>query len=826
MPDHPSMAPGAAGAVHIPGRDTPAPHPCPPLSDAQWRGIFEAAGEAILTVDLTRTVVSANPAAAAMLGVTLDELLGSPLSRWVPERYRASHERLVSQFVDSRRPAVPMDQRRGFMARRADGEEFPVAAGLSQVEVDGVRLFTVILCDLGAQQRAEAALRSSEQMLTAAFTASAAGMVRIDPASHRFTAANAAFCQLTGYDEAELLTLGMDDLAHPDDRLDRARLQALLAGTAPYRTDQRLVRKDGGIVWVALDSSVIRDRHGHPEAVLGVVQDITARREAEDVLRAREARQAFLLMLNDRLRLLAEPQAIIDEATRLLGTHTGAARVGYAEDDDDGEHITVVHNFVDGVPDIEGRHRYDDYGPALLPALRDGRTVVRPDVARDPTLGAAEQAAHAALQVGATVNVPLLKDGRIKAVFFVHARAARAWTPEEVSLYEEVAERLRADVERARAEARLQASRTTLETALESMTDAVMITDAAGNLLTFNAGFAAFHRFASKAAVPRSMEGLRRLLEVLDPSGQPMPLDQHPVQRALRGEVVAHDECGLRRTDTGERWTASFSFAPVRAADGHIAGAVVVGRDLTAWQGIHRRLQEAHDELQRLAAARDRAQEDERQRIARELHDGLLQSLAQIAIDASTAGNDLARAPDAARAALQQIVHAAEQSIAATRRIILDLRPQILEDLGLPAALQDLARRFAQRTRVACRVDVATHETTGVDRELGALGTSLYRMAQEALNNVGRHAGARSVRIALADAPGQRLRLTVADDGQGMDLQAPRATESFGLLGMRERVRALGGTLAIDSAPGQGTRIDIEVPLPAAPATPPGAAPP
>lgn len=789
------------------------------------RRILEAAGEGIVTVDLSRTVVAANPAAAEMFGMPVAELIGSPLSRWVPERHRASHERLLVDFLASGRRAVPMDHRRGYMACRANGEPFPVAAGISQVEVDGDRLITLMLCDLSAQRRAEGARRSGEQLLAAAFSASAEGMVRIDPASHRFMAVNAAFCQLTGYDEAELLALGVDDLNHPDDRLDVARLQALLAGTAPYRTDKRLVRKDGRIVWVALAVSVIRDRHGQPEAVLGVVQDITARRAAEDALRAREARQAFVLRLNDRLRVLAEPTAVIDEATRMLGEFTGAARVGYAEDDGDGEHLTLVHNFVDGVRGIEGRYRYDDYGPALLQAFRAGRTVVRPDIASDPSLTEAEKAAHAALALGATVNVPLLKDGRINAVFFVHARQARAWTPEEVALYEEVAERLRADVERARAEARLRASRSTLATALESMTDAVVITDADGAFLTFNAAFAAFNRFPTKDAVPRSLQAYRGLFEVLAPSGPALPFEQWPIPRALRGEVTAHAEYDLLRLDTGERWTASYSFSPIGDADGRIAGAVAVGRDLTPWREVQRRLQEAHDELQRLAAARDQAQEDERQRIARELHDELLQSLAQIAIDAAAAGEDLHREPETARQTLQQIVRAAEQSIASTRRIVLDLRPQALEDLGLAAALQDLASRFAQRTQVACQVDVATHESAGASHTLGALGTGLYRMAQEALNNVGRHAGARSVRIALADAPGHRLRLTVADDGQGMDPQAPRAAESYGLLGMRERVRALGGTLAIDSAPGRGTRIDIEVPLPVVPAAPPGTAP-
>jgi GAF domain-containing protein len=156
------------------------------------------------------------------------------------------------------------------------------------------------------------------------------------------------------------------------------------------------------------------------------VQDITAVRLAQDALRARERHLGFITGLNDALRGLDDPVALSFEAARRLGEFLGADRVGHAEDAGDGESVVVTRNFTRGVPAIEGRYRYDDYGPALLEAFRAGRTVVRPDIAHDPDLTDAEKAAHAVLGLGATVNVPLLKGGRLHAVFFVHARTARA----------------------------------------------------------------------------------------------------------------------------------------------------------------------------------------------------------------------------------------------------------------------------------------------------------------------------------------------------------------------------------------------------------------
>ncbi|MEO6528613.1 MAG: GAF domain-containing protein, partial [Gemmatimonadaceae bacterium] len=179
------------------------------------------------------------------------------------------------------------------------------------------------------------------------------------------------------------------------------------------------------------------------------------------------AEQRFLLQLNDVLRPLADPEQIQFEAARALGEHLGASRVGYAEISPDGSTSLVTRNFTDGVRGIEGRFLVDDFSPSLLPALRAGRTVVRGDIANDPQLSVAEKAAHVGLEVGATVDVPLLKAGRLMAVLFMHHRHARAWTADDLALLDAVAARTWDAVERARAEAALRDSEAQLRLALE-----------------------------------------------------------------------------------------------------------------------------------------------------------------------------------------------------------------------------------------------------------------------------------------------------------------------------------------------------------------------
>ena len=229
----------------------------------------------------------------------------------------------------------------------------------------------------------------------------------------------------------------------------------------------------------------------------------------------------------------------------------------------------------------------------------------------------------------------------------------------------------------------------------------------------------------------------------------------------------------------------------------------------------------SHAELQRLFAAQDRVQENERRRIALELHDDLQQTLAAISINVAalreraSGANGGANADAGALPVLDDINGLAASAMDSTRRIVSALRPQILEDLGLLPALETLASQFRLRNGIDCEVQ----GNGNLDARLlaaPALTTSLYRVAQEGLTNVAKHAKASRVQIHLGLAEPGRLRLSIADDGQGMAPPDRQKPGSFGLAGIEERVRALGGEVQIQSSPGAGTRIEVTVPLPEA----------
>jgi signal transduction histidine kinase len=216
----------------------------------------------------------------------------------------------------------------------------------------------------------------------------------------------------------------------------------------------------------------------------------------------------------------------------------------------------------------------------------------------------------------------------------------------------------------------------------------------------------------------------------------------------------------------------------------------------------------AGEELSAFASAAHAIRESEKTRIARELHDELAQSLTAIKMDATWIREAMPRDADAVRARLDDMLGLLDTTVAATRRIASDLRPLLLDDLGLVPAIEWLTHNFSQRHGVPCRLSLDE------DVELGEpYATAVFRIVQESLVNVAKHAGASRVDVRI-ERTGEAVMLEVADDGAGFSPDAPRKTGSLGLMGLRERARLLRGTVEIDTAPGRGTRIRVAIPVP------------
>ena len=371
----------------------------------------------------------------------------------------------------------------------------------------------------------------------------------------------------------------------------------------------------------------------------------------------------------------------------------------------------------------------------------------------------------------------------------------------------------------------LRSGKAKLEAALTSIGDALFISDTHGQLIHINEAFATFHGFASKAECLRRLDQYPEILEVRFADGTLAPLEQWAIPRALRGESSTDAEYRLKRRDTGQSWIGSFSFAPIRSEAGVIVGSVVVGRDITSMKAMQGELERSHRELRRLLDAQDRVQEQERLRIARDLHDDLQQTLSAVIYDLVTARGRITSGRADPLPPIESARRLTLEAVASTRRIVDDLRPKLLDDLGLVPALRDLVTRTQRVLGIPCTFEAHTDGDDSAGCATDA-ATCFYRVAQEALNNVAKHAQATAVRIDLELIEGEGTRLAIRDDGRGIQAADRQKPESFGLRGMAERVRAVGGILSVESAPGGGTRVELFVPANGSPASahPAGAA--
>ncbi len=231
-------------------------------------------------------------------------------------------------------------------------------------------------------------------------------------------------------------------------------------------------------------------------------------------------------------------------------------------------------------------------------------------------------------------------------------------------------------------------------------------------------------------------------------------------------------------------------------------------------------LEASRKQLRELSAHIQEVQEDERLRIARDLHDELGQSLTALKMDVALVRNSLPTAPDAASAPnngthsepllslrrMDSMLSLVNSTIRSVQRISSELRPSLLDDLGLAAAIEWKAREFEERSGVAVSVDV---DDVSLEHHRAI---AIFRIFQETLTNIARHARAKNASVSLHHTNAS-LELLVRDDGMGFDSETPSSTPSLGLIGMRERAELAGGTLRLQSTPGRGTTVVLEIPL-------------
>lgn len=643
-----------------------------------------------------------------------------------------------------------------------------------------------------------------EQLFHAIFEQAAVGVALIETATGRFVRVNQRYSEIVGLAQDDMTATTFMAITHPDDlQADLNNMEELKAGRIrDFCMEKRYFRSDGSIVWVDLTVSPLWGVGEQPSFHIAVVQDSTERKQAEQKLA--QLNDTLEQQVRERTRELEESrqqlQAILDgtsdavfikdtEGRYLLLNEATERFVGKRQHEVIGHDDRFIFPPADAQAVMEGDRK----------VMTGGVTMTYEDIATT---------ADGIHRTFLATKGPLFDgQGRVTGLFGIARDITKRKQDEDAlrrlneTLEQRVAERTEA----------LRVSEQFRKEVLDSLSAHVAVLDASGVIVSVN-------RVWERAALLNDPSGLARVstganyLTVCERAAD----SSSEVRRTLGGilDVLAGKKQVFEREYLcawlgHQQW---FSMRVTPLSDRR--GCVIAHEDITERKRAEEALRDSYQRLQVLSREVQVAKERERSRLSRELHDEFGQVLTGLKFDLTDVAGTLARNRGGPVTVLRQKTTRAlsmvDRLFASLRGMVSALRPPLLEELGLIPALESLATDIQERSGLRC--DVVADRVTFRARCGIEVESAIYRMTQELLTNVVRHAKATSATVTLG-CTGGWVKLTVEDDGRGFETRDVRSTNQFGLRGIRERAELLGGQVEIDSRPRVGTVVTVRIPL-------------
>ncbi len=827
-------------------------------SEEKFRMLFEQSMDAIFVTAFDGSHVEANQAALDLLGYSRDELPGlNAVDFYANPEDREDFLRRIEEtgLVEDevrfkKKDGTVMDCQRTTVARKDDEGNVVACQGIMH-DITNRKLAQQVLTDSEEKYRT-----LFEQSMDAIYI-NAPGGASID--------ANQAWLDLFGYSRDELPGFNAVEVyANPEEREDFLRR---MAETGLVEDEVRFKKKDGTVIDCQRTVVARKDEHGNTVAHHGVIHDITNRKRAQRALTDSEERfhslfeqsmdaihitafdgssvevnQAWLDLFGysrdemsrlkavdfyanpddreDFLRRIAESGFFEDEVRfkQKDGTVLDCQLTTVARKDEHGNTVAyqgVIHDITNrkraqrALQDSEEKFRslfeqsmdavavvavdgtLLDANPAYLRLYGfDGGEIGHSNVRdryvreadRDEFLRRMEQ--HGAIR---DEEVRLKKvDGTIMDCLLT-SNAVRDAGGRVVSFQTVI----RDVTEQKKAEGVLRESEAKFRELSELLPQAVCETDVRGNITFVNRRALDLWGYGEEGA-----ETGLNFCELIAPEDLDRARADFESPQTWEGDV-AGEFMALRKD--GTVFPVQVYRSPI-ARGGEVVGVRIVLIDISDRK-------KTEQQLHNLAAHIEEVREDERTGIARELHDQLAQALTAMKLDLAGMKGRAERGEAIPPGKLAGMMGLIDETAADVRRISSELRPGLLDDLGLVAAMEWQLGQFEERTGLKCRLDSRVDDS-GLGR---SRTTALFRIFQEVLTNIGRHAGAAGVRVSFELDDGHYI-LMVADDGRGITEEEMTAPGSLGLIGMRERVRPLGGRIEIEGVPNGGTTVRVYVP--------------
>jgi PAS domain S-box-containing protein len=730
-------------------------------SEQRFRTLFEESPIAYQSLDWDGRLLEVNKAWLDLLGYTKEEVIGRSFGEFLAPHLA---DRFVERFSRFRAEGEAHDVR--WEVVRRNGTHLIVSLdGTAGLDLQGNFRTHCVMRDItqiihAEEERAQTAagLKESEERYRSLFENASLGIGYYTPDGKVIAFNNAAAAQLNGQPEDYAGRSLSDILGEEAGAVYSERIKIALGSPGPLTFEDH-VALPAGDRWFVSTFNRIADAAGKIVGIQVISNDITERKRSEEALQNSEARY----------------RGLVEGSPDIVWSFSDARGTVYAS--------PRVEAILGYSPD----HLYKNpwlWNKSIHPGDQDR-------IAQ----AIAEFAAGKDLDVEYRIG-----DASGNWRWFRDRSIGRRMEGEET-----IIEGISTDItDRVHAEEALREEHANLLAILESTEDLIAVRDRAGRLVFCNTAFA---QIARKLFGVEAKCGLKTT-DYLPPERQAHW--KHVMERVLTGEDY-HEES---EWDYGNREARSHEIALKPIMKGSdIIGTVEFNRDVTERKQAQRRISRQRSDLERLSARLIHAQEEERKRISHELHDEIGQALTGISINLAEIEKGLS--PALAQTSSERLVETrslADRLLEQVREMALDLRPAMLDDLGLVPTLRWYVKRFAKRANIDVDLDVSGFD----ERPAAEVETALYRVVQEALTNIVRHANASriSVRLGCEDA---ELSATIEDDGVGFDVQnvpGPEALEAgVGLTGIQERIASLEGKVNITSRPGQGTRVKVEIPL-------------
>jgi PAS domain S-box-containing protein len=826
-------------------------------SEARYRILVDTMNDPLGVLDQEGRVVYLNPRMVEAFGYSVEEVLGRKVFDFVAE---GSREDMRAQMEARPRGAsAPYE----LFWQRKSGEQFPGMVSPRPIydEEGNFRGSFAIIRDMTHQRRAEEALARSERQYRTLVESLNDGLGMLDENGIP-TYVNARMCEMLGCSAEELLGHTPDRFFDEESQQRFAAQRAARRSGADGRYELDLRNKKGKRITVLISGRPILDETGTFRGSFALMTDITERKRVEEALRdAIEELEAMFDAYPDlSFRLAADGTVLSHRAGKKTGLYrspeefTGRRIPDYVPTpvsdwfrraiDEVGKTQSVVtieyslpiageEQILEGrlcplpngeilflVRNITRRKRMEETLAASEERYRSLVESINEGVAVMDEHGITTYANPRICQMLGCSKEELenhpadrFYDEKSRQRFLATRVDRRRGTPEsyelvlrtktgeavpvliseqpimdETGTYRGSVGVITEITDLKRVEDALRQAKAELEAMFDAYPDMSFRLAADGTVLDFRAGPSARERMF---LTPEQFLGKRGYEVLPQPGGERL---REAIAKVGETGSQVTIEYPLPRPEGIEIREARLSPLP----NGEI---LVVVRDITERK-------QAEEQLNALSLRLLTAQEDERQRIAHDLHDEFGQLLAVSKFEAHELCKKLTAERQDLREVADRLHRAIERAIDTMRTIQRGLYPTVLDHLGLGDAIETLVNEFQERTGVACILDMDA-EPIEVDAERAR---ALYRIVQEALTNAVRHSGASQVEIAL-QRNGSHLRLEIRDDGRGIDAADLSALNSYGLMGMRKRAELCGGSMEIRGEPGEGTVITVDVPL-------------